>query len=227
MRDLSVAVERSRRLLDADADPVSIDSALGADPALAPMVSRLPGLRVPGQVDGFEVAVRAIVGQQVTVAGARRIASGLAATYGDSWPDCPVEGLHTVFPEPAALAGLRAGDVPMPGARVAALATLACALDSGTVALDRSQERGRVRSSLLALRGIGPWTADYVALRALGDPDVFLPGDAGVKAALRRMGDRHPGEDGSRWSPWRSYAVMHLWTWPAEAGGRPTDEGEG
>lgn len=225
MRDLAVAIERSRRLLDADADPAAVDAALGADPALAPLVAARPGLRVPGQVDGFEVAVRAIVGQQVTVAGARRIAEGMASTYGEPWPECPVEGLGTVFPDPAALTSLQAGALPMPAARIAALAGLARAVDSGDVALDRSRDRADVRGSLLALAGVGPWTADYIALRALADPDVFLAGDAGVKTALARLA---PGEDGARWSPWRSYAVMHLWTWLATeaANGRATAEGE-
>jgi AraC family transcriptional regulator of adaptative response / DNA-3-methyladenine glycosylase II len=208
-RDLSAAVERCRRLLDADADPLTVDAALAEDPTLRPLVAARPGLRVPGHVDGEEVALRAVLGQQVTVAAARGLASRLVEAAGDDWSDCPVDGLGRVFPRMEVVVECGADHLPMPQARAAAVVTLATALAEGDIVLDRSRPRGEVREALLALKGIGPWTADYIALRALGDPDAFLRGDSGVKAALVRLGLEDVAE---RWRPWRSYALMHLWT---------------
>jgi AraC family transcriptional regulator of adaptative response / DNA-3-methyladenine glycosylase II len=207
VRDLSAAVERVRRLLDADADPVAVDDALAGDPALAPLVAATPGLRVPGHVDGNELALRGVLGQQVTVAAARTLAGRLVQDVGDELPEAlRHDGLTRLFPAPSAIAD--ATIEHMPASRARAIAGLAAALDDGGVVLDRGADRGDVRAALLALPGIGPWTADYIALRALGDPDVFLPTDAGVRAALRRLpGAVHP----ERWRPWRSYALLHLW----------------
>lgn len=207
VRDLSAAVERVRRLLDADADPVAVDDALAGDPALAPLVASKPGLRVPGHVDGDELAVRGVLGQQVTLAAARTLAGRLVAGVGDELPEAlRHDGLTRLFPAPAAIAA--ATIEHMPASRARAIKGLATALDQGGVVLDRGADRGDVRAALLALPGIGPWTAGYIALRALGDPDVFLPSDAGARAALRRLPDDvHP----ERWRPWRSYALLHLW----------------
>jgi AraC family transcriptional regulator of adaptative response / DNA-3-methyladenine glycosylase II len=212
LRDLASAVERCRRLLDLDADPVAIDDHLAADSLLRPRVLARPGLRVPGHVDGFEVAVRAVIGQQISVAGARTIAGRLVTAYGERVAD---EGVLThVFPAADAIATADPGNLPMPRARGRALVGLAAAVAEGALVLDRSADRTNVRTALLALPGIGPWTADYIALRALGDPDVFLPTDLGVKHGLTRLGI-DPGDAAAhseRWRPWRSYALMHVWS---------------
>lgn len=207
LRDTAAAVERVRRLLDAAADPIAVHGHLGADPGLAPLLDARPGLRVPGHVDGDELALRAVLGQQVSVSGARTLATRLAAEHGASY-DSGVAGLTHLFPDAATVAGLDPASLAMPRSRALALTGLAGALADGTVRLDRGPDRGEVRAALLGLPGIGPWTADYIALRALGDPDVFLTGDAGVRRALARL----PGADPARWAPWRSYALMHLWT---------------
>ncbi|MGI8700780.1 MAG: DNA-3-methyladenine glycosylase family protein [Nocardioidaceae bacterium] len=209
-RDLAQCLQCARDLLDLDADPAVIDGHLAASPPLARSVADHPGLRVPGHVDGFEVAVRAIVGQQISVSGARAILGRLVATYGD--PIAAPFGLTKLFPSAQRLAGVDVGDLPMPRSRGRALATMAEAVDSKDFALDRTADPAIVRRHLLALPGIGPWTADYIALRALGDPDVFLATDLGVRQGLTRIGlaDR-PSAVVESWSPWRSYAMMHVW----------------
>ena len=209
LADLPVAVERSRRLFDLDADPAAVADVLGDDPVVGPLVRKRPGLRVPGHVDGAELAVRAVLGQQVSVAGARTLAARLTATYGDPLPAADGTLTH-LFPSPAALAAADPETLPMPRARARALVGLAHALDSGDVVVDRGADRSAVREALLALPGIGPWTASYVGMRALGDPDAFLPTDLGVKHALAALGaDAGAAE---AWRPWRSYALMQLWT---------------
>ena len=215
LRDVGSAVERCRRLLDADCDPLAVDDGLSDDPGLALLVRARPGLRVPGHVDGHEIAVRAVIGQQVSVAGARTIAARLVETYGEPVPaSAAFETLTHLFPRAEVLAEVDPEDLPMPRARGRALNALCAALAAGDIPLDRSAERGEVRARLLALPGIGPWTADYIAMRALGDPDVFLPTDVGVRHALRARGDdpRSADQLSQAWRPWRSYALMHLWT---------------
>jgi AraC family transcriptional regulator, regulatory protein of adaptative response / DNA-3-methyladenine glycosylase II len=211
LRDLGTAVERCRRLLDLDADPAAIDDQLIASPVLAPLVGRRPGLRVPGHVDGFEVLVRAVVGQQVSVAGARTILGGLVERYGRPMP-VPDGSLDRLFPTPDTLAAVDPESLPMPRSRGRSLVGAAAAVADGRLVLDRGADRTAVRSALLALPGIGPWTADYVAMRALGDPDVWLGADLGVVHALRSLGrDRLDESAVESLRPWRSYAVMHLW----------------
>lgn len=213
LRDLSAAVARVRRLADLDADPVAVDAALASDPVLAPLVNAVPGRRVPGAVDGAELAARAVLGQQVSVAGARTLAGRLTGWLGVPLPH-PVGAVTHLFPAPAALAALDPATLPMPRSRATALVGLAAALADGRVDLSAGAEPGRARADLLALPGIGPWTADYVAMRALRDPDVFLPTDLGVRRSLSAL----PGPaDPSTWRPWRSYALMHLWAAPATA----------
>ena len=207
LADLPVAVERCRRLLDLDADPFAVADALGGDPLLGPLVRKRPGLRVPGAVDGFEIAVRAVLGQQVSVAAARSLAGRIVAAYGTPLA-LPVGSLTHLFPEASALAS--ASSLPVPAARARALRSLASAVASGAVSLDRGVDRAAAYAALLGLPGIGPWTASYVALRALGDPDAFLPTDLGVRAALGPGVD--PAVAAEAWRPWRSYALMHLWT---------------
>ncbi|MDT0447235.1 AlkA N-terminal domain-containing protein [Streptomyces johnsoniae] len=208
-RDLTTAVQRLRRLFDLDADPFAVAERLGADPVLGPLVAARPGLRAPGAADPQELAVRAVLGQQVSVGAARTLAGTLVEAYGKPLSS-PDGGLTHVFPEPGVLAGAPLGELGMPEARRAAIRTLCAALADGTVSLDAGADRDEAERALLALRGIGPWTAGYVRMRALGDPDVFLPGDAGVRHGLRIVG----ADAGAAraWRPWRSYALHHLWT---------------
>ena len=210
LRDLSAAVERCRRLVDADCDPEAVDAELGLDPVLARLVRRRPGLRVPGHVDGDELAVRAVLGQQVSVARARDLAALLVERYGDPGPS----GEGRLFPTASRLAEVSPEELPMPRARGRALTGLCRALADGRVALDRSTDRDVVREALLELPGIGPWTTGYVAMRALGDPDVLLASDAGVRAGLARLGldPARAAQTAEAWRPWRSYAQMHVWT---------------
>jgi AraC family transcriptional regulator of adaptative response / DNA-3-methyladenine glycosylase II len=205
LRDLTAAVARCRRLLDLDADPVAIASQLGADGPLAPLVRERPGLRVPGCVDGFELAVRAIVGQQVSVPAARTVLGRLAAAYGEP---AAGNGLAHRFPAPAALAEADPAELPFPRTRARALVELSTLAAAGQLRLDAGTDPAEARRLLTGIPGVGPWTAGYVAMRALGDPDVFLPGDVGIRHALARLGG--PADD-EAWRPWRSYAVMHLW----------------
>ena len=210
-RDLAPALERTRRLLDADADPVAIADVLSADDALAGSVRSLPGLRVPGHPDGAEIAARAVLGQQVSVAGARTLAARLVEAHG---PVLELAGEHAVdrlFPSAATLAGLDPEGLAMPRSRSDALSTLMGAIASGEVVLDRSADRADVRAALLGLRGIGPWTADYIALRALGDPDVLPTTDLGVRHGAAALGITDLDDRSRAWRPWRSYALMHLW----------------
>ncbi len=212
LRDTAAAVERTRRLVDADCDPLAVAEHFAGDPVIGPLVRRFPGLRVPGQVDGDEVAVRTVIGQQVSVAGACTVTGRLVAEHG-ARIETAIPGLTHLFPSAATLATVDPESLPMPRARGRALVALCEALASGAVALDRGPDRDEVRRDLVALPGIGPWTADYVAMRALGHPDVFLPTDVGVRNALVRLG-HDPTEvlaGSGAWRPWRSYALMHLW----------------
>ena len=212
LRDMSAAVERARRLVDADCDPVAVDDHFAGDAVIGPLVRATPGLRVPGQVDGDETAVRTVIGQQVSVLGANTVTSRLVAEHGTPF-ETGIPGLTHLFPSAARLAGLDPESLPMPRSRGRALVGLAGALASGDVALDRGPDRDDVRRRLLELPGIGPWTADYVALRALAHPDVFLPTDIGVRNALAGLGHDPAAvvADSDAWRPWRSYALMHLW----------------
>jgi len=209
LRDLTSAVQRMRALFDLDADPDAVDRALGADPHLAPLVAARPGLRSPGHVDPHELAVRAVLGQQVTVAAARTLAGRLTARYGEPLP-APSGGLTGLFPTVAALAEADDEDLAMPGARKRALRGMCAALASGAVDLSPGVDREQAAAALLALPGIGPWTVSYVRMRALGDPDAYLPTDIGVRHGLSAVGAPDT-PDTTAWRPWRSYAVHHLW----------------
>jgi AraC family transcriptional regulator of adaptative response / DNA-3-methyladenine glycosylase II len=202
-RDIHEAVRRCRRLLDLDADPAAVAAVLGDDPLLGPLVAARPGLRSPGAADGAELAVRAVVGQQISVAGARTLLGRLAAAHGG-----PHAGSR-LFPTSEQLAAIDPEDLPMPRARARTLGALARALCDGELDLRPGADRERVRAGLLAIPGIGPWTADYIALRALGDTDVFLAADLGVRRALGRLGANAGAAE--RWHPFRSYAMHHLW----------------
>jgi AraC family transcriptional regulator of adaptative response / DNA-3-methyladenine glycosylase II len=213
LRDLAPAVARCRRLLDLDADPVAVDETLAADPALEPSVIKEPGVRVPRAVDGFEIAVRAIVGQQISVAGARTVLGKLvrAAPGGDPPPD----GDLVPFPDAATVAQAPDAAFAMPTARRETIRALAAAVASGGVTLHDGADRAEAEAALRRIPGIGAWTAGYVAMRALGDPDVFLPNDLAVRRGAARLGlpdDPARLDDyARRWRPWRSYAVLRLW----------------
>ena len=201
-RDAGAAEAACRALLDLDADPVTIDGALAADPLLRASVAAAPGRRVPGCVDPGEIAIRAVLGQQVSVAAARTHAARLAERCGEALAGA-AGGLTRLFPSPAALAALDPDDLGMPRARGRALVGLAAALADGLDARDRG--------ALLGLPGIGPWTADYVAMRC-GDGDVLLETDLGVRRGLARLGfDGDVVARAEAWRPWRSYAAQHLW----------------
>jgi AraC family transcriptional regulator, regulatory protein of adaptative response / DNA-3-methyladenine glycosylase II len=196
-------VERCRQMLDADADPLVVDAALARDPVLAPLVRARPGLRVPGAPDGFELLVRTVLAQQVSLASAHTFARRVVAAYGVPL-DTPVGSLTAGFPTAEVLAEASYDGIGLTGARVRTVRAAAAAYAAGDLTLDPSADRGRTRAQLLALPGVGPWTVDYVAMRALGDPDVF----PGTDLILKR---RAAALDPEQWAPWRSYAAMHLW----------------
>ena len=213
-RDLQSAERCTRALLDLDADTRAIDEALGRDALLRPLVCATPGRRVPGTVDGHELAVRAVLGQQVSLAGAATLAARLVVAHGEPLAQ-PLGGVTHLFPTAAALAGADAGTLAMPAARRRALLGLAGALAAGDVRLDPGGDHEEASRRLLALPGIGPWTVAYVRMRALRDPDAFLASDLGVRHALQRLGvDGRPAAAvrvAERWRPYRAYAVQHLW----------------
>ncbi|MEO3753815.1 AlkA N-terminal domain-containing protein [Streptomyces sp. B6B3] len=222
LRDLTTAVQRTRRLFDLDADPYSVAERLGADPVLAPLVAARPGVRSPGAAEPEELAVRAVLGQQVTVVAARGLADRLVAAYGKPLP-APDGGLTHVFPEPGTLADAPLTELGMPESRRATIRAVCGALADGSLTLCPGADRAETERTLRALRGIGPWTAGYVRMRALGDPDVFLQGDAGVRHGLSLVGAAPDAAE--RWQPWRSYAVHHLWNATADATGNASGNG--
>jgi AraC family transcriptional regulator, regulatory protein of adaptative response / DNA-3-methyladenine glycosylase II len=211
LRDLGAAISRCRWLLDLDADPQAIDEHLGCDAGLRESVARWPGRRVPRTVDGAELAVRVVLGQQISTAAARTLASTIATRWGEPVAD-PDGGLSRLFPAPAALTEL---DVAMPSARRHTVQELAAALCTGALELSPGAERAEAVGTLLQIRGVGPWSAEVIAMRALGDPDAFPITDLGVRrgAVALGLGDtaRGLGERAARWSPWRAYAVQHIW----------------
>ncbi|CAL9378386.1 DNA-3-methyladenine glycosylase [Streptomyces sp. DH-12] len=213
-RDLTVAISRCRRLLDLDADPVAVDEQLRADPVLAPLVDKAPGRRVPRTVDEAEFAVRAVLGQQVSTAAARTHAARLVTAHGTPVDD-PEGGLTHLFPTPEELAALDPDTLAMPRTRRTTLTTLVRRLADGDLRLGPDSDRAETGAALLALPGFGPWTADVIAMRALGDPDAFLPTDLGVRRAARALGlPSTPAALTARaaaWRPWRAYAVQYLW----------------
>ncbi|MEV5351255.1 AlkA N-terminal domain-containing protein [Streptomyces achromogenes] len=214
LRDLTVAISRCRRLLDLDADPVAVDERLGTDPLLAPLVERGPGRRVPRTVDEAEFAVRAVLGQQVSTAAARTHAARLVTAHGKPLDD-PEGGLTHLFPPAEALAAVDPESLAMPRTRRTTLTTLVRLLADGRVRLGVDTDWTEARARLLALPGFGPWTVDVIAMRALGDPDAFLPTDLGIRRAAGALGlPSTPAALTARaeaWRPWRAYAVQYLW----------------
>jgi AraC family transcriptional regulator of adaptative response / DNA-3-methyladenine glycosylase II len=265
VRDLAPAVARCRRLFDLDADPAAVDAVLGADPALAPMVLKEEGVRVPRATDGFEIAVRAVVGQQISVAAARTVLRKLVdaaagqppspnrqgfavadSARGPAFPPSPNRQGFAVadsargpalppspnrqgfavadsargpgFPTAEELLGLPDEAFAMPEARRRTLRGLAAAVAAGELDLDGGGDRGETVEKLKALPGIGDWTAQYTAMRALGDPDAFLPTDLGLLRGARAAGlpdtPKTQAAHAERWRPWRSYAAIRLWRMP-------------
>ncbi len=214
--DEAEAFRRIRRTFDLDVDPLDMRRALSEDPVLAPLVAAAPGRRVPGTLDPEAMALRAVLGQQVSTAAARTHAARLVAAFGTPL-EHPSGGLTHLFPRAADLVVDPEGVAEvarMPRSRIRTLLTVAAALADGTV--DLTAPPAAVRSALLTLPGVGPWTADTVLMRALGDADAFLPTDLGVVLAARRLGlpdaPRALEARSRAWSPYRAHAVQYLWT---------------
>jgi AraC family transcriptional regulator of adaptative response / DNA-3-methyladenine glycosylase II len=213
-RDRPAAIARARALFDLDTDPEPIVAALAEDPTIGPLIREAPGLRVPGVADPDELAFRAVLGQQVSLAGAATLAGRLVEDCGERL-NTPVGSVTHVFPTATAIARLNPERLAMPGSRRRAVIGLARALAGGDVILDPQADHTARRAALAELPGIGPWTVEYVAMRALRDPDAFLPTDLGVRHALERLG--HDGSPraasglAEAWRPYRAYALQHLW----------------
>lgn len=207
--DLAPLVATARRIFDLDADPAAVDAALSTHPPLAPLVARVPGIRVPGAADPHEMLIRAMVGQQITVAAARTALTALAEALGEE-----VDGGH-LFPTMEAIAEHGSEVLRGPAARIRAITGAAGALADGSLTLTVGDDRTAQREALLAMPGIGPWTADYVRMRVIGDPDVFLPGDVAVRAGSAASGLSADPKSLTTWAertaPWRSYFTAHLW----------------
>jgi AraC family transcriptional regulator of adaptative response / DNA-3-methyladenine glycosylase II len=222
LRDLTAAVTRCRRLLDLDADPVAVDETLSLDPLLRPSVQRTPGKRMPGAVDGAELAVRGVIGQQISVAGARTVTGRLVSAAGRRLIN-PRPTVTHLFPTAEEILSADDAAFAMPGSRRRTLESLAGAIAEGTVRINPGEDPDEVERRLLELPGIGPWTTAYVSLRALGHPDAFLPTDVGVRRGIARLGHHDDIETVNRlaeqWRPWRAYAMAHLWTIPIEPEG--------
>lgn len=226
LRDLTAAVQRCRRMLDLDSDPVAIDEQLAADPILRPLVVANPGTRMPGSTDANEVAFRVVIGQQVSTAAARTVAGRLVQRYGDKLRT-PVGAVTHTFPKPEVIAAADPAQLAMPISRKRAIRALATALADESIVLGAGSDWDEVSQSLLQLHGIGPWTVAAVRMRGLGDPDVFLPTDLGIQKAMAQLGE--PSDPKSMesyshaWRPWRSYTTHHLWA-SLDAPNRQTHE---
>ena len=213
---LPAIIARLRRVFDLAADPAPIAAHLAKDPTLAPLVKSRPGLRVPGAWDGFELAIRAVLGQQITVTAAARLAGRLVATYGDRLAE-PDGDLTHVFPRPERLAPADLTALGMPRSRAAALSAVAAAAVADRHLFDANCELEDAVKRLRSIRGVGEWTAQYIALRQLREPDAFPAADLGLMRAIAsREGRDHSSSElldrAHAWRPWRAYAAQHLWT---------------
>jgi AraC family transcriptional regulator of adaptative response / DNA-3-methyladenine glycosylase II len=210
--DLMPACERVSRLFDLGADPLAVASHLGRDPLLGPILRAHPGLRVPGAWDGFEVAVRAVLGQQVSVAAATTLAGRVAAAFGERVADGE---LGLLFPTAEGLADADLSAIGMPASRARTLRELSRAVADGRIRFTTAAGLDDAMASLRAIPGIGPWTAAYIAMRALGEPDALPAGDLGLRRALARRGPLPSAdqveERAEAWRPWRAYATVALW----------------
>jgi AraC family transcriptional regulator of adaptative response / DNA-3-methyladenine glycosylase II len=208
-------IARLRRVFDLAADPLPISAHLAQDPALAPLVKARPGLRVPGAWDGFELAIRAVLGQQISVTAAARLAGRLVAGYGEVLAE-PDGGLTHVFPRPESLAKADLAPLGMPRSRAAALSAVAETAIADPRLFDANSELDDAVRRLRAIRGVGEWTAQYIALRQLREPDAFPAADLGlIHAMASREGRKHTTSQllnrAEAWRPWRAYAAQHLW----------------
>jgi AraC family transcriptional regulator, regulatory protein of adaptative response / DNA-3-methyladenine glycosylase II len=214
-RDLTTAIARCRRLLDLDADPEAVIEVLGSDPALGRVVAKAPGQRIPRTVDEAELAVRAVLGQQVSIKAARTHAGRLVTAYGQPVHDAEGALTHT-FPSVEQLADIDPAHLAVPKARRRTLIALVAGLADASVVLDAGCDWDAARRQLLAVPGIGPWTAEVIAMRGLGDPDAFPTSDLGLRLAAEQLGlptdHRALNARGRAWRPWRSYVTQHLWT---------------
>ena len=213
---LPAIIARLRRVFDLAADPDAIGAQLSEDPALAPLVAARPGLRVPGAWDGFELAIRAVLGQQITVTAAINLAGKLVADYGEPLGAAAMPGLTHVFPTPQRLAGEDLSTLPMPRARSAALSSIAAAVAADPMIFGARRGLEDAIARLRALSGIGEWTAQYIAMRELREPDAFPAADIGLMRALADAEGQRPTAPqllamAERWRPWRAYAAQHLW----------------
>jgi AraC family transcriptional regulator of adaptative response / DNA-3-methyladenine glycosylase II len=229
LRNLPAIIARVRRVFDLAADPQAIGAHLSQDEVLAPLVAARPGLRVPGAWDGFELAVRAILGQQITVSAATKLAGKLVSAYGETLVDPAVldQGLTHVFPTPQQLAGSDLAAVGMPQSRRLALSSLAAAVAADPLIFGPSRSLEEAIAQLRALPGIGEWTAQYIAMRELREPDAFPAADIGLMRALRDANGVRPSPaallaQAEGWRPWRAYAALHLWA--SEPHASPTIE---
>ncbi|WP_426998894.1 AlkA N-terminal domain-containing protein [Pseudarthrobacter sp. N5] len=212
LRDLPALLSRVRRLVDLDSDPVAIDGALASDPRLAAAVAEVPGIRMPGAVDPQELLIRAMIGQQITVAAARTALTGLSDSGSASL--VPEDGLHRLFPTAAQIAETGFGLLRGPQRRIDSIRSAAEAMASGELDFGYGDDLPGLRGKLLPMAGVGPWTVGYVAMRVIGAPDMFLANDAAVRNGIRRVTAGAPSSrtaDFAEVSPWRSYATMHLW----------------
>ena len=225
MAALPQIIARVRRVFDLAADPDAIGAHLSLDPILAPLIAARPGLRVPGAWDGFELAVRAIFGQQITVLAATKLLGRLVQQYGAPLPAAirEGEGLSHLFPSPARIAGAEIATLGMPAARAMAVSSLAQAISADPAIFGRGASLDEAIAKLRSLPGIGEWTAQYIAMRELREPDAFPAADVGLLRAMTGADGRRPSpaqlvSRAERWRPWRAYAALHLWA----AGTRPT-----
>ncbi|WP_120522015.1 DNA-3-methyladenine glycosylase 2 family protein [Arthrobacter celericrescens] len=229
LHDLPVLLSRVRRLFDLDADPVAVDEVLARDPRLGASVRAVPGIRLPGAVDPAELLIRAMIGQQITVAAARTALTGLAAA-GTVLPDGAVlsdpDGLDRLFPTAAQIADAGGELLRGPRRRIDSVLAAARAMASGELDFGYGDDHRTLAAKLLPLPGVGPWTVGYVAMRVPGEPDVLLANDAAVRNGLKALpaGDGLPADFGNV-SPWRSYATMHLWRAATLPPARPTATG--
>jgi AraC family transcriptional regulator of adaptative response / DNA-3-methyladenine glycosylase II len=211
--DLDDLRDRARRAFDLDADAAAIDTALAADPTMTPLVARIPGIRIPGTFDGFELAVRAIFGQQVSVAGARTSLGRLVSAAG-TLLERPSGGITHLFPTAERVAEIPPEAFGMPRARAETIRRVAMLVADGELDLSGEASEETVRR-LGDVPGIGPWTLAYVSMRALRDRDAFIAGDLGVRKGFEALGLKSTLTAmlarAERWRPWRAYAVMHLW----------------
>jgi len=215
-------VDRIKRMLDLDADLETINDQLSADPRLAPLIARRPGLRVPGAWDGYELAVRAVLGQQISVGAASALAARLARRFGEPLPLALCSsGVELVFPTPARLAEADVESLGMPRARAETVRTIARAAAEDPRFFTPSHDLAESIARLCGLRGVGEWTANYIAMRALREPDAFPAADVGLMRAIAggslvRPSARELSAIAERWRPWRAYAALHLWAADAE-----------